>query len=317
MSKSPADAVSRAVERTQRLLFPFNAGKWFALGFTAFLAQCGEGGGSLPSLPTDFGSPGSSASSGFDLGGLFDRAVDAVAREAAFYLTLAGVGVVVVLGLWLTIVWFSSRAKLMFVESVVWERVELGSQWTRAATLGMSLSKFRVALGFSGGLLLLGAFAGAFATALPDLRSGDFFGGRALSGYAVLAGAALILGLPLAATFALLDDFVVPLMVLRNATVTRAWSMCRDEVLNGNLGGLAVFYLLRFALGFGIAIAAMVLTCVTCCATAIPYLGTVLLLPLFVFSRLFPLCYLQELGITVFPAQAPSWTKHDEWRFPT
>lgn len=92
--------------------------------------------------------------------------------------------------------------------------------------------------------------------------------------------------------------------------------MCSAEVLSGNVGGVIVFYLLRIGLAFAIGIAVMIVSCLTCCLTAIPYIGTVILLPVFVFSRAYPLCYLETLGVSVFPVAEPSWAIHEEWRFP-
>jgi hypothetical protein len=320
MSRSPADAISKAVERSQQLLFPFNANKWFALGFTVFLAQCSDGGGgsfpSLPSGPSSSPSSGGGSGPGFDFQKLIDDALASLNRDLALYITLAAVGAALVVGMAILVVWFSSRAKLMFVESVIWDRVDVGAQWARAAELGMSLSKFRLALGFGGWLLFLCSLGGAVVAALPAFKSGDFFGTRALIGYAILGASALFIGFPLAVVAALLDDFVVPLMVVRNARVREAWAMFRAEVLAGNVGGIVLFYLLRIGLAFAIAIAAMVISCVTCCLTAIPYIGTVLMLPIFVFSRAYPLYYLEGLGVAVFPAPEPAWAQHDAWRFP-
>jgi hypothetical protein len=77
-----------------------------------------------------------------------------------------------------------------------------------------------------------------------------------------------------------------------------------------------VFYLLRIGLSFAIAIAVMVVSCLTCCLTALPYLGSVILLPIFVFSRAYPLYYLETLGLAIFPRPEPQWAIYDEWRFP-
>ena len=42
---SVAEPVSPALERVKRILFqPFDLGKWFVIGFCAWLAQLGEGG---------------------------------------------------------------------------------------------------------------------------------------------------------------------------------------------------------------------------------------------------------------------------------
>src|SRR6187397_2373815 len=99
MAGSPADAISQAVERSKQLLFPFKAEKWFALGFTVFLAQCSEGGGSslqVPSLPSG-GSSGTGSSGGSsgglptDLRVMLDDVLRALRDDLALYVLL-GVG---------------------------------------------------------------------------------------------------------------------------------------------------------------------------------------------------------------------------------
>jgi hypothetical protein len=319
MAGSAADAISKAVERSKQLLFPFKAEKWFALGFTVFLAQCGEtgGGGSIPNLPSGTGSPSSgSASPMSGLGKIFEDAVKAFYDDLALYLTIGTVVLVATFGLWGFILWFSSRAKLMFVESVIWDRVDFSAQWSRAADLGFSLFKFRLVFMLGGALLMLGVVAAALLLGMSSFLSGQFFDQAALMAYALVGFMIVFVSIPWAIAAALLDDFVVPLMVLRNVPVGDAWSMCRREVLSGNVGGLLVFYLLRFVLGLAAGVAVMVATCITCCLTAMPYIGTVILLPILVFSRAYPLYYLEQLGIAVFPAPAPEWVAYDQWRFP-
>lgn len=319
MAGSPADALSKAVERSKQLLFPVKIEKWFALGFTVFLAQCGESGGSsvnFPSLP----SGGSSSSSSGGGMGDFRQGVDDALRtfhdDVALYVSL-GIGALLLMAsVWLLVLWFSSRAKLMFVESVVWDRVDVSGQWARAAELGFSLFKFRAALGLTGWLLFLASTAAGLAVAFPAFLAGEFWGPRAWAAYATFGLAALLIGIPAAIISALLDDFVVPLMVLRNVRVKEAWAACRSEVLAGNVGGLFIFYLLRFVLGLGIAMVVSILTCLTCCLAAIPYVGTVFFLPIFVFSRAYPLYYLEQLGIPVFPQAEPQWAAYEAWRFP-
>jgi len=321
MAGSAADAISQAVERSKQLLFsPVKADKWFALGFTVFLAQCGESNGSFGTRGNLPGFPGGTTSGiGRGTSGLpqaIRDGIHALKAELAFYLGLAAVGLLLAVGIWLLVLWFSSRAKLMFVESVVWDRVDVGEQWTRAAPLGMSLFKFRALVSLTTSGLLLGLVGGAIAVGFSDFETANFTGPGALAAYAMMAAATLLLAMPVAVLMALLDDFVVPLMVVRNAPVAEAWRLCRAEVLAGNVGGIFIFYVLRVILGIGSAIIVVTLTCVTCCLTAVPYLGTVLLLPLFVFSRAYPLYFMEQLGVRVFPAPEPAWAAYDQWRFP-
>lgn len=325
MAGSAADAIGQAVERSKQLLFqPLKPEKWFALGFTVFLAQCGEGNfnsfqtpnlpfgsGSAPTFPKSAGAGGSA-----EFQRMINEAVRAFNDDFALYVTLAVVGLVFTVGLSVLLLWLTSRAKLMLIESVVWDRVNVGEQWNRAGELGMSLFKFRLWLQLGGGLLTLGAVAVGVVLALADLQAGHFSAPRVLLGFALSGFAFLALVLPLAVAALLLDDFVVPLMVVRNVRVGEAWSICRREVLAGNGGNLLLFYILRVLLALGIMIAVFVLNCVTCCLVSMPYLGTVLLLPIFIFWRAFPLYFMEQLGVQIFPAPEPSWQAYDQWRFP-
>jgi hypothetical protein len=323
MAGSAADAISPAIERSKQLLFPFKAEKWFALGFTVFLAQCSEGGGgggfhfpSMPSGPTT--RPGSSGGPGLEpeLQRMLDPIVKALHDDLPFWLGVAIGSVLALFGLWACILWFSSRAKLMFVESVVWDRVDVSTQWTRAGELGFSLFKFRTLFGLGGSLLVLSTFAAGAVAAVPDWHAGNYLGPRAVIGYSLFGAGIVLFAFPLGIVMALLDDFVVPLMVVRNARVSDAWRVFRTEVAPGNVGGLILFYVLRFVLGIAVTIAIALLTCLTCCMTAIPYIGTVLLLPIWVFSRSYPLFYLEQLGVRIFPVPESSWAHYEQWRFP-
>jgi hypothetical protein len=323
MAGSAAEALGYAIDRSKQLLFPLKPEKWFALGFTVFLAQCGENNYNsvqLPnfplggSSPTPRPTPGTAATA--ELQRMFEDAVRSVRGELAFYVTIAVVSFLVLVALSLFITWFSSRAKLMLVESVIWDRVSLGQQWTSSAELGLSLFKCRLLFGLAGFLVATLAIGVGIVTGFSDFQSGNIFGPQALLGLLLMGLAISLLGFPLLIATLLLDDFVVPLMVIRNVRVSEAWSICRREVLPGNFGGLFVFYVLRLLLAFGIAIAVLVIRCVTCCISAIPYISTVMLLPIFVFWRAFPLYYLEQIGVRVFPAPEPSWVAYDQWRFP-
>lgn len=323
MAGSAAEALGYAIDRTKQVLFPLKPEKWFALGFTVFLAQCGESNYNsvqLPNLPlggsgpTPGHSPGAAPAA--ELQRMFDDVVRTVRGELAFYVTVAVLSFLVLVALSLFITWFSSRAKLMLVESVIWDRVALGQQWTSSAELGSSLFKCRLLFSVAGFLIATLAIGSAVVTGFSDFQSGNLFGPQALLGFLLMGLAFFLLGFPLAIATLLLEDFVVPLMVIRNVRVTEAWGICRREVLAGNLAGLFVFYVLRVLLAFGIAIAVLVVRCLTCCVAAIPYISTVILLPVFVFWRAFPLYYLEQLGVRVFPAPEPSWVAYDQWRFP-
>jgi hypothetical protein len=41
-----------------------------------------------------------------------------------------------------------------------------------------------------------------------------------------------------------------------------------------------------------------------------------MLLPLFVFNRAYPLYFMEQLGVPIFPVPEPAWAAYDQWRFP-
>jgi hypothetical protein len=107
---------------------------------------------------------------------------------------------------------------------------------------------------------------------------------------------------------ALLEDFVVPVMYRRGVRTVEAWGVFRREVLPGNGWAIVRFYLLKVLLGIAIGVAAILVTCCTCCLAALPYLGTVILLPIYVFVRSYSLSFLEQCGEEwrFFPADVPA-----------
>ncbi len=67
------------------------------------------------------------------------------------------------------------------------------------------------------------------------------------------------------------------------------------SLLSPNLGAFVLYVLLKFLIGLAILVISCIATCVTCCIAALPYIGTVLLLPLFVFRRSYSMYFLSQL----------------------
>jgi hypothetical protein len=94
-------------------------------------------------------------------------------------------------------------------------------------------------------------------------------------------------------------DFAVPIMFLRGRRCLESWSELR-QLLAANPGRFVLYLLfyLVLDLAIGMLLLAVVLgtCCVAGCFLAIPYLGTVLLLPVLVFKRAYSLHYLAQYG---------------------
>lgn len=61
-------------------------------------------------------------------------------------------------------------------------------------------------------------------------------------------------------------------------------------------GEMTLYCLFWMALGVGAALAACLTTCLTCCLAALPYIVTVILLPLYVWLRAFGLLFVAQFG---------------------
>jgi len=291
MAISVTEPIGWALTRTGRMLFkPFDGRKWFVLGFCAWLANLGEGGG--PNVNLRGGVPGGPSGGG---PGPFDPVLDWGREHVGLVILVAVVVLVALLAIGLVLTWLSSRGKFMFLDGVVRNRGAVVEPWHRFRTPGNSLFGFRVVFGLAALAVVLLIGGAGLAIAWPDIQA-ERFGAMAIAG--ILTGALLmtpfivILGI----VVLLLEDFVVPVMYLRGVRTLAAWGIVWREILPGNFWKIVLFYLMRIVLGLGIAVVAIVATCFTCCLTIIPYLGTVILLPIFVFMRSYSVYFLQQFG---------------------
>jgi len=98
----------------------------------------------------------------------------------------------------------------------------------------------------------------------------------------------------------LTTDFVVPIMFRSGGRCLHGWGVLLG-LLAGNLGRFILYFLFQIILTLAIAVLVLTAVVVTCCIfgclAVIPYLGTVLLLPVFVFRRCYSVCYLAQYGV--------------------
>jgi hypothetical protein len=288
---SVLDPISRAIDDTVRILFrPFDATRWLVLGFCAWIAQLGENGG------TNFGSQLRRK------GDPWDRILTIwgwIEDHLALVIVLAALAFL----LGILLLWISSRGKLLFVEGVIHDRAAVSEPWVRFATPGNSLFWLRLVIGlaFFAVFLVLGTFLvrELLAMGLDRHRPGpgDLL---ALSLWALtfapLVLAALLVGL-------LIEDFVVPILWLRR---TGAVPALREALafLSVHAGIFVLYVLVKFVLALCIFLVSCIAVCVTCCIVALPYVGVVILLPLYVFHRCYSLEFLSQFGAD-YAALAP------------
>jgi hypothetical protein len=105
------EPISPALEQVKRVLFrPFDLGKWFVIGFCAWLARLGEGGGFNFHVPAGGNNHGCA-----EFHHDFEQAKNYVLSNLEWIIPLTAFLVVICLGLGLLILWLNSRGKFMFL----------------------------------------------------------------------------------------------------------------------------------------------------------------------------------------------------------
>ncbi len=95
--------------------------------------------------------------------------------------------------------------------------------------------------------------------------------------------------------WSLIANFMVPVMYRQRCGASKAFGIV-VRLLAAYPGEILLYCLFLIVLALATAIVACVATCATCCIAAIPYVGTVILLPVFVLLRAFSLLFLRQFG---------------------
>ena len=301
--------VSMALQRMKIILFrPFDMGKWFVVGFTAWLATFGESGGGINPLGfnrnalSDFTKEGGGKKPfGWnEVMQFLDTAKAWVLGHWDLVLTI-GISVVVVsVALGLLFLWLRCRGKFMLLDNVVCNRQSVSEPWREFAQHGNSL--FWWTLVYS--LVCLAVFAAlaalaVYTIAIPCFKARAFPLPSVLPSIVVVGLLAVVFGIVSAYISRFLEDFIIPMMYRHNLTAREAWARFMP-LLKASLGRLIVYGLFYLVLGILAAcciLAAILITCcIAGCLMAIPYVGAVVLLPVTVFFRLYSIEYLAQYG---------------------
>lgn len=93
-----------------------------------------------------------------------------------------------------------------------------------------------------------------------------------------------------------LADFVVPIMYVQKMDAGTAVRRFWRGLLARHFSSFVLFYLCKLGLAILGGLAAVLVVVSTCCLAAIPYLSSVILLPLSVFFRSYSLFFLAQFG---------------------
>lgn len=288
MQISFVEPLSRAWERMRRMLFaPFELARWLVLGFSAWLAglASSDWGGKLAGNVPD--SLDEHDVVPFKVGELADAITDHLV-----WLPLILLAVLVVAAILIALLWVSSRAKLVFLDNVVHERAEIVEPWRRFGRLGSSLFWWR--LGFAAIVLAL-VLAVLAVVILPVAAASLGETLRGLSIAAIVLGALAIAVIALVAllTLLLLESFVVPIMYRFDLSATAAWRTLLPW-LKRFPGWFIAYAVVIFLAAIAFQMMVLILCLFTCCIILIPYVGTVILLPVWVLYRAYSVEFLAQ-----------------------
>jgi hypothetical protein len=194
----------------------------------------------------------------------------------------------------------------MFLHCVALDRAEVAEPWTKFAPAGNSLFRFRLVVWLANLVLMLPLVVMLVVAIVAMVVQGNPDVGGVMTAV-VLVLALLGFGVIFAIIHKFMVDFVVPLMYLRGGSCLAAWREL-GGLLARHPGQFILYLLFQIVLSMAIGILVVIVILVTCCIAgcvmALPFIGTVFLLPILVFKRAYPLYFLAQFGpeFDVFPS---------------
>jgi len=271
-----------AFELMKKILFqPFDISKWCVIGFAAFLAGNFGGGGfsgrfpngkHAPTAPLPWHGP----------------------HDFHHWPWVTGLFVILflsILALVLLLMWIRARGTFIFTDCIVHNRGAIKEPWREYRREGNSYFLFSLLFAFAM-MAIFAVVAGVFVLLirmvdLPDTQKTILF---------VTLGVLVFLAWILfAVVFGLINYFMAPVMYLRRCPALDAFREVL-HLLRANPAPFVLFGLFSIVLFLGLMVAGMIVTCATCCLAAIPYVGTVIMLPALVWIRAFGLLFLRQFG---------------------
>jgi len=281
------------------LFRPFDIGKWFVVGFTVFLAELTEG-------PHHIGYDGVDKFDKWDFHDFLDTpdiAWEWIMAHTVWAI-LIGIGIVLLIAFIIFLTWLSSRGTFMFLDNVVHNRALVTKPWHQFKKLGNSVFLWRLIFGMIIFILVI------LLIPLILLIAGLFLADVIL---AIPIFLIIILSILTFSTIVLLcyismflNNFVIPIMYIKDLQVLQGWGLFL-QLLKKFPGNFILYGIFLFCLHVGVIILVIIAGLLTCCIglilLVIPYINSVLLLPISYTFRAYSLEYLEQFGpeYEIFP----------------
>ena len=274
---------SEAFELMKKILFqPFDLKKWFIIGFAAWLANLGRGGGSFNYQ--------------------FNRREEAQKINEAISqiphpILVFGVSLLIlfVLALIVLFAWLRARGGFILIDCIVRNRASIAEPWHEFRKEGNSYFLFSLVV-----TVVFIIFAAVIALPLIILAiKGRYYlhlHHDRLDVYLILAIAAWVFVILLVIiVWALIASFMLPVMYRRRCRAYEAFRAALSLIMTYP-GEILLYCLFLIVLAIATGLISCLAICATCCIAALPYIGTVILLPVFILFRSFSLAFLRQFG---------------------
>jgi len=275
-----------AFELMKKILFqPFDLKKWLVIGFAAFLASLSGGF-------TSSSNPLSRWSTREDNKAIAESFHDVWPEGQIewWVVALIAVGALLILALVLVLAWVGARGRFIFTDCIVRNRAAIVAPWKEFRAEGNSFFLFSLLVVLA--LIAVIVIAGLLLI-VPFIPWGD----QAQPGFAFWIGLSLFVfvAVCLAFVWALTSQLMVAIMYRQRCRARLAFAQAVDLVTS-HPGPILLYVLFLLLLAVAVFMISCAATCATCCIAAIPYVGTVILLPIPVTLGAFSLLFLRQFG---------------------
>ena len=268
-----------AFELMKKILFqPFDLKKWLVIGFAAWLANLGAGGGG------NFNYPNNRRDEAYKL----DETIGQIPQPVL----ITGICILVCIVLLLIVVfaWLRARGRFILLDCIVRNRAAVVEPWKEFRGEGNSFFLFSLVV-----VLVLIAVIGVAGLVLivPFIPWGSH--GEPGVGFWIGLSLFVFFAACLAFVWALASQVMVPIMYRQRCRARLAFVQAVDLV-SSYPGPILLYVLFLLLLAVAAVMISCAVTCATCCIAAIPYIGTVILLPIPVTLGAFSLLFLRQFG---------------------
>lgn len=265
-------------ELTKKILFqPFDLTKWLVIGFAAWLATFFSGGGVNYRKWNNTGD--------WNWKSQHYGAPFSLHNTPPWVIPVIIVGVFCALALITLLLWLNARGRFMFTDCIVHNRGAIAAPWREYRTEGNRYFVFQLVLTFCS-LIAFGGLALIFVI-------GHYWEGPLLPlSLLILFGLGLFF---VAIVVSLIMRFMIPVMYRQRCDAMAAFRQVWTLII-GNLGVFFLFILFYIVISIAGGMIGCLAACATCCLAALPYFGTVILLPVVMCLFAYPLCFIRQFG---------------------